>query len=132
MTLDPWTAAGVNPPKEIPVPNRKRKKPITKTEPALIRGAVVGVLSLLAALGVSWAADVDKETIGAIVAIAAVAIPLAQAWWTRRAVVPAEQVAIPRREGGHADLATVAVICLVVAAIPAFRRAISRVMNAHT
>jgi hypothetical protein len=67
------------------------KKNLTKTEPALIRGAVVGVLSLLAALGFSWAADVDKETIGAIVGVAAVVVPLVQAWWTRRAVTPARE-----------------------------------------
>ena len=71
------------------------KKNLTKDEPALIRGAVVSVLSLLAALGVSWAADVDKETIGAIVGVAAVVVPLVQAWWTRRAVTPSR--AIPRR-----------------------------------
>ena len=74
----------------------KKKRDLTKTEPALVRGFVVSVLSLLAALGVSWAADVDKETIGAIVGVAAVVVPLVQAWWTRRAVTPAEKAILRR------------------------------------
>jgi hypothetical protein len=73
------------------MPNKK----LTKTEPALIRGAIVSALSLLSLLGVSWATNVDKDTIGALAGVAAVVIPLAQAAWTRRAVTPAR--AIPKK-----------------------------------
>lgn len=65
---------------------KNKKLPATKTEPTLIRGAVVAVLSLLAALGVGWAADVSKDTIASIVVVASVLIPLVQAVWTRYAV----------------------------------------------
>lgn len=64
----------------------------TKTEPALYRGVVVAVLTLLASLGVSWAADPDRETIAALVALAAVTVPLLQAVWTRYAVTPVAKV----------------------------------------
>lgn len=52
----------------------------------MLRGVVVAVLGLLATLGVSWAAELDKETIGAIVTVLVFVVPLVQAWWTRRAV----------------------------------------------
>lgn len=64
----------------------KSKLPATKTEPALVRGVVIAVLSLLATLGVGWAADVSKDTIASIVLVASVLIPLIQAAWTRYAV----------------------------------------------
>ena len=56
--------------------------------PALVRGAVVAVLALLASLGVGWAADVDDVTLGLIVGVVSAVLALVQAWWTRRAVVP--------------------------------------------
>ncbi len=57
-----------------------------ESEPAMIRGVVVAVLGLLTTLGVSWAAELDKDTIGAIVTVLVVLVPLAQALWTRFAV----------------------------------------------
>lgn len=67
--------------------NRKDRLPVRKTEPALVRGAVVAVLALLASLGVTWAANVSKDTLETIVVVAVVVIPLAQAAWTRYGVV---------------------------------------------
>jgi hypothetical protein len=46
----------------------------------------VAILSLLASAGVAWAAEPSKETIAALVTVAAVVIPLIQALWTRFAV----------------------------------------------
>lgn len=74
-------------------PARRRVKlDKAKTEPAVLRGVVVAVLTLLASLGVSWAADVDKETIAAIVTILGVLAPIAATLWTRFAVTPNSKV----------------------------------------
>lgn len=72
------------------VGKRRRAEPKSKPQPALIRGVIVAVLGLLASLGVGWAADVDRETIAATAVLLSTLLPLAQAWWTRRAVVPRE------------------------------------------
>lgn len=65
---------------------RKRVKlPARKAEPALVRGAVVAVLGVLAALGFAWA-DVDKGTLEVIVGVLVVGLPLLQAAWTRYGV----------------------------------------------
>jgi hypothetical protein len=69
----------------------RRKLPKTATEPALVRGVVVAVLALLSTLGVTWA-DVDKKTLGLIVAVLVAVLHLAQALWTRRAVTPNAKV----------------------------------------
>jgi len=63
----------------------KHRKALTKTqsEPALVRGAVVAVLALLASAGVGWATSVDATLVtGVVVAV----IALAQAVWTKFAV----------------------------------------------
>lgn len=72
--------------------NRPVDLPVTRAEPALVRGVIVAVLGLLATLGVSWAADVSKETIGYLVGVGVVVVPLAQALWTRYGVVAAAKV----------------------------------------
>lgn len=66
---------------------QRRAVPVTTSEPAMIRAAVVAVLGLLSALGVSWATDVSKDTLGVIVGVLVVAVPLLQGLWTRYGVV---------------------------------------------
>ena len=66
--------------------------PVTKKEPALTRGAVIAVINLLGALGVSWAADLTAEQAGAIATVALVLAPIIQAVWTRYGVVAAAKV----------------------------------------
>lgn len=68
----------------------RRKRQTTRPEPALVRGVIVAVLGVLTTLGVGWAADVDRDTITAVAGAVTLVLPLVQAWWTRRAVVPAE------------------------------------------
>lgn len=82
----------MSPKKQLQKKQHLKKLPKTATEPALIRGFIVAVLSLLTTLGVSWAADVDKETIGTLVAIAVFVIPILQALWTRYAVTANSKV----------------------------------------
>lgn len=74
----------------MPKNPRHKVREVRRAEPAMIRGAVVAVLGLLATLGFTWAEDVSKETIGYIVAVGVVVIPLVQAAWTRFAVTPAD------------------------------------------
>lgn len=61
-------------------------------QPAVIRGAVVSVLSLLTMLGFSWAADVNPDTVAVIVGAVLAVLPLIQGLWTRRATTPAVAV----------------------------------------
>lgn len=74
----------------------KRRKGLSaqEAEPTMVRAAVVAVLGLLATVGVSWAAELDKDTIGAIVGVVLVVVPLVQGWWTRRAVTANRKVAL--------------------------------------
>lgn len=81
--------------RRVPAPQPRRRRDVERRvqpQPALMRGAVVAVLGLLASLGVGWAADVDKETVAAAAVLLSTLLPLAQAWWTRRAVTPATEV----------------------------------------
>ncbi len=81
---------------------RRVNLPKTATEPAMVRGLVVAVLALLGGIGVTWAADVDKKTIGLIASVITALIPLAQALWTRYAVTPNAVVALRvSLETGH-------------------------------
>lgn len=73
---------------------RHRKLSTKESEPALVRGVVLAVLGLLATLGVSWAANVDKETLGAIVGFVVVVMPLVQGLWTRFAVTSNKKVVL--------------------------------------
>lgn len=72
--------------------DRHRKLSTKESEPALVRGVVLAVLGLLATLGVSWGANVDKETLGAIVGFVVVVMPLVQGLWTRFAVTSNKKV----------------------------------------
>lgn len=67
---------------------RHRKVGKVEGNPAMIRAGVVSALTLLAALGFRWAADVDRETVAAIVTLLAVGGPLVAGLWTRFAVTP--------------------------------------------
>lgn len=58
---------------------------LPEAEPAVVRGIVVG-LALLASLGISWAADVDADTITLWALVVGPLIPVAQALWTRYGV----------------------------------------------
>lgn len=71
----------------------KRKK-ITgaAAEPAVYRGAVVAVLSLLTLLGFGWAAQVDAGTVAVIAGALATLAPIVQALWTRVVVTPNAKV----------------------------------------
>jgi hypothetical protein len=66
--------------------------PVTRTEPALTRGAVVSALGALASLGVWGFADLSAKQIGTIATVAVVVVPLVQAWWTRYGVVAVDKV----------------------------------------
>lgn len=70
----------------------KTNLPVRKTEPAMIRAAVVAILGLLASLGFTWAGEVDKETLERIVIIGVVVVPLLQGLWTRFGVVAKSKV----------------------------------------
>jgi ABC-type molybdate transport system permease subunit len=59
-----------------------------RTEPALVRSVVVAVVVLAGALGVSAVADVDDDTIDAIVTLIAVVGPVVAGLWTRFGVTP--------------------------------------------
>lgn len=73
----------------------------TQTEPSMIRAAVVAVLGLLASLGFSWAAHVDKGTLTAIVTVITVLLPIVQGIWTRYAVTANAKVVARVTTDGH-------------------------------
>lgn len=73
----------------------------SQTEPSMIRAGVVAVLGLLASLGFSWAAHVDKGTLTAIVAVITVLLPLLQGAWTRFAVTANAKVVSRVTTDGH-------------------------------
>lgn len=79
---------------------REANEPTTGWEPTRVRGLIVAGLGLLTTLGVGWAADVDKDVILAVATALSVVGPLVQAWWTRRAVVPAGAVVAQVTQGG--------------------------------
>jgi hypothetical protein len=68
-----------------------RPLPAIKANPAIVRGVVVA-LTLLAALGVSRAANVDPDTIEAIAYVIGVLAPVVATVWTRFAVTPNAKV----------------------------------------
>lgn len=72
----------------------KRSRRVGKVEgnPTVVRGAVVAVLTLLAGLGVTWAADVDSATVDAVVVLLGVLSPLVATLWARYAVTPNAKV----------------------------------------
>lgn len=69
---------------------------ILKLEPAMIRGAVVAILALVASLGLA----ISDEQQGAIVSAVMAVVALLQAVATRQAVVPA--AALPASAAVHA------------------------------
>lgn len=73
---------------------RREDRTISPVEgnPSVIRSAVVAVLTLLAALGVTWAGDVDEATVSAVVTLLAVLAPLAAGLWVRFGVTPNAKV----------------------------------------
>jgi hypothetical protein len=73
-------------------PKKVRKLSRAQTEPAVVRGLVVAVLTLLSAMGIAAASDPSRETIAALVTVASVVIPLIQALWTRFAVTANDKV----------------------------------------
>lgn len=65
---------------------------VTEREPAVIRGIVVSILTVLAALGLSWAGAVDDETVDAIVLLIGAAAPVLATVWARFKVTPTAKV----------------------------------------
>lgn len=70
-------------------------------EPAVKRGVIIAVLTLLASLGIGWAADPSAETIGAIATVAGFLVPILQGLWTRFAVTPNAQVLAQVKPSGE-------------------------------
>lgn len=91
-----------NAPANVRDPRAKRRRVIGLAEgnPALIRGAVVAILALLATLGFGWAADVDRDTITAVAAVISFLAPLIGALLTRPAVTPNPKVVARVTTGG--------------------------------
>jgi hypothetical protein len=69
----------------------KRKLSRLETNPAIVRGVTVA-LALLAAGGISWAADVPRETIELVAYVVGVLAPVVVGLWTRFAVTPNAKV----------------------------------------
>ena len=65
-------------------------------EPAVLRGILTAIVTAAAVWGLEWSPWADRidQTYTALVVI----VPLVQAWWTRTAVSPANQVPAPPDE----------------------------------
>jgi hypothetical protein len=66
-------------------------KSLSTFEPAVLRGAWIAIVGVLTAFGLEVSGATQAKAT-AIIAAAAVIVPLVQAFWTRQAVTPNERV----------------------------------------
>lgn len=75
---------------------------VSKTEPAVIRGAIVAIIGLAASFGLVQVDVLSKTQIGYLASLIAVLLPIAQGLWTRYGVTPkALVVAQVTTDGAH-------------------------------